>query len=159
MEITPQRPEKSESQDNSKNVEETEQGRNTRSTRNTMLWILGLGTGALLIFSFSAGSLNLWPSLFGTLWTVAAAAYLVGVVIGFLFGIPRAVKSIDLLTEEGNAPVGNSPSAQLDDLRTIKSRHDRLETNTNLQDISDWLTKMIVGIGLTQLHKVTGMLV
>ncbi len=33
-----------------------------------------------------------------------------------------------------------------------------MEGNTNLEEISDWLTKMLVGVGLTQLYKVPGQL-
>lgn len=55
------------------------------------------------------------------LW--ACAFSMSGMVIGFLFGIPRG------------------------DARTV---------NNNLVEISDWLTKIIVGVGLTELHALPG---
>ena len=64
------------------------------------------------------------------LGTAAAAAALVaGALLGFLFGLPRAV---------------DQPGTKA-----------RLRTNTNLDQISDWLTKILVGLGLVQLGKVT----
>ena len=54
---------------------------------------------------------------------MAVASYVVGGIIGFLFGIPRTLQ----------AAAGGT---------TAK--------NTSLEQISDWLTKIIVGVGLTQ---------
>lgn len=63
---------------------------------------------------------------------VAAAATVVGVLIGFLFGIPRvtAKPSAAEIIDDTTAP--------------------NLQTNTNLEAISDWLTKIIVGVSLVQ---------
>lgn len=62
---------------------------------------------------------------------VAGAATLVGVLIGFLFGIPRvAAKAPHNPDDDASVPV--------------------LETNTNLELISDWLTKIIIGVTLVQ---------
>lgn len=61
---------------------------------------------------------------------VAAAPFGAGALSGFLFGIPRTVS-------------GASPSS----LPTY-------QPNTNLEQISDWLTKLLVGIGLTQLTRI-----
>jgi hypothetical protein len=54
------------------------------------------------------------------------AALVAGGLLGFLFGIPRTV------TTEGTAQAG-------------------VRANTNLEQISDWLTKILVGISLTQI--------
>jgi hypothetical protein len=59
----------------------------------------------------------------------ATAALLGGTVLGFLFGLP---KTVDRSSTEA-----------------------RLTTNTNLDQISEWLTKILVGLGLVQLGKVT----
>jgi hypothetical protein len=59
----------------------------------------------------------------------AAGALLAGIVLGFLFGLP---KTVDRSSTEA-----------------------RLTTNTNLDQISEWLTKILVGLGLVQLGKVT----
>jgi hypothetical protein len=70
-----------------------------------------------------------------TFWSVlalcfaaAAASLIVGALVGFLFGFPR--------TSE------NPGSTSL------------LTTNTNLDQISDWLTKILVGLGLVQFGKI-----
>jgi hypothetical protein len=59
----------------------------------------------------------------------AAAALVAGALFGFLFGLPRTLD------------------------RSGSKAH--LAPNTNLDQISDWLTKILVGLGLVQLGKVT----
>jgi hypothetical protein len=61
---------------------------------------------------------------------VAAAAWLSGGVLGFLFGVPRL-----------RAATPQNPSAT-----------SSFVPNTNLEQISDWLTKIIVGATLVQLR-------
>lgn len=53
-------------------------------------------------------------------------------MLGFLFGVPRTIQ------------------AEIDD-REVSNR---IEANTNLEQISDWLTKILVGVGLTQLNSI-----
>jgi hypothetical protein len=66
---------------------------------------------------------------FGYMLLVGGACYGLGALTGFLFGIPR-------LLENNSAD---------------KSSVSRLVQNDNLVQISDWLTKIIVGVGLTQI--------
>lgn len=61
----------------------------------------------------------------------ALSALITGGFLGFLFGIPRTN------TAEGVAATG-APSIMV-------------RPNTNLEQISDWLTKILVGVTLTQL--------
>jgi hypothetical protein len=70
---------------------------------------------------------------------MSAAAMMSGALVGFLFGIPRSAQ-------------GEHPS-QLGAGRTAQGR---LLVNTNLEQISDWLTKILVGVGLIQLSKILG---
>lgn len=66
---------------------------------------------------------------------IAAAATIVGVLVGFLFGVPRvATKALTSEEREGAAT--------------------NLVTNTNLEEISDWLTKIIVGVSLVQADEI-----
>jgi hypothetical protein len=65
--------------------------------------------------------------VFGGAMLIASASAAVGALLGFLFGMPRAA--------QGGAP--NSSSGLL--------------LSTHLQDVADWLTKLIVGAGLVQL--------
>jgi len=64
-----------------------------------------------------------------------AAAFAVGSFFGFIFGIPRTLSS-------------PQPAAG-----TISGDY-KVLPNTNLEQISDWLTKILVGVGLVELSKI-----
>jgi hypothetical protein len=66
----------------------------------------------------------------GSLFAVASLA--AGAIFGFLFGVPRT------RTSDGSTPTGGQSSSLI-------------QANTNLEQISDWLTKIIVGVTLVQL--------
>jgi hypothetical protein len=63
-----------------------------------------------------------------------AAAFVAGGFIGFLFGVPK--------TSGG------------DDEYAGLTRRARYRVNTNLEQVSDWLTKILVGVGLIQLARI-----
>lgn len=69
---------------------------------------------------------------------VALSAAACGGLLGFLFGIPRAA------TSDG----GNNPPMRYD------WQPQSYTANTNLEQISDWLTKIVVAIGLAQLTQI-----
>jgi hypothetical protein len=69
---------------------------------------------------------------------IAGAGLAIGGALGFLFAIPRGLRGQDAAANTGGAP------ARLVDYRA----------NTNLEEISDWLTKILVGVGLTQLLEI-----
>jgi hypothetical protein len=78
---------------------------------------------------------------------ISGAAAATGAGTGFLFGLPRTLTASDPGTAAGGgqnspAPPGVSPTP---------GNLPGLSTNTNLEQISDWLTKIIVGVGLTKL--------
>lgn len=87
-------------------------------------------------------SINQWGSAASTaiLWALACLA--IGSLVGFLFGIPRVL--------QGEPSQNPSPS---NDQQGEKSTY-TLKVNTNLEQISDWLTKIFVGLGLVQLQRV-----
>lgn len=68
-------------------------------------------------------------SVVGVGLVVAAAALMVGILAGFLFAVPRG-------------PTETSGTT--------------LSTNTNLDKVSDWLTTILVGLGLVQLGELDG---
>ena len=72
---------------------------------------------------------------------IGGAALLLGTFTGFLFGVPRAGEQ----SSEQQGVSGNS-ARNSDDAIARPYR-----PNTNLEQISDWLTKILVGVGLTQL--------
>ena len=82
-------------------------------------------------------------SVFGVVMTASGAFLLSGGFLGFLFGIPRTVG--DSLPGEGNnnGAISNSDESEKNYL-----------PNTNLEQISDWLTKILVGVGLTQISDI-----
>jgi hypothetical protein len=67
----------------------------------------------------------------------------VGAFFGLLFGVPR-------LLEQPADPEGTGKAAK---------SNTRYQANTNLTEISDWLTKIIVGISLIQLGPIRDQLV
>lgn len=74
------------------------------------------------------------------LWGLACAS--VGAAFGFLFGIPKILQNERTLTEAKEG----------------KSIDYRQQVNTNLTEISDWLTKIIVGLGLINLRNIPAQL-
>ena len=118
--------------------------RHVKWTRNILLSIVGLGFVGIVAFT-------LGEVVFSTLFLISGGSFLSSSIIGFLFANPRSTQG-----KNRNSQVGkkDDQTGEIDS----NSRNQRLETNTNLQEISDWLTKMIVGIGLTQLYRVPNLL-
>jgi hypothetical protein len=105
------------------------------------------GAGLSIIFLYSV-QYRFWPDgrVLSTLsvgLVSAGAAWLTGVLLGFLFGIPH--------TKEGK-PEALNPKAETGGVPT--EDEDRYSQSTSLEQISDWLTKIIVGVGLTQLNNI-----
>jgi hypothetical protein len=73
---------------------------------------------------------------------VAGASMLIGGLLGFLFGIPRT------LQQDGPMSPGMRGMQEMGEPGVAYS------VNTNLEQISDWLTKILVGVGLTQIEKI-----
>ncbi len=92
-----------------------------------------IGTIAALIYS---------KTLEGKMTSIAwiLACSLSGIFIGFLFGIPKILQTntAGTATTDGGDKGGNYSQ----------------QVNTNLTEISDWLTKIIVGLGLVNLTKI-----
>src|SRR5690349_20427007 len=110
-----------------------------RRTEKLINWFTLSSLAGLLVAQFGAISIyfaflpsNTW-SAFASAIMMSMASVLLGGLTGFLFGIPRALTS---------ATSGNSGS-----------RRPFLE-NTNLEQVSDWLTKIIVGVSLVQFSNI-----
>jgi hypothetical protein len=67
----------------------------------------------------------------------ALASLGVGCSLGFLFGIPKTVRGDSSVKSNSSADTGSSA---------------KLQDNTNLEEISDWLTKILVGATLVQFN-------
>jgi CheY-like chemotaxis protein len=99
-----------------------------------------VGILALVVFSLQAapGGVVSVLSVLGAGLALVGAASALGAVIGFLFGIPRRLQEAQTAPANDQSDVPASPGL-------------RWAGNTSLEQISDWLTKIIVGVGLTQL--------
>jgi hypothetical protein len=81
---------------------------------------------------------------FGLLMMIGGAAWTSGSLFGFLFGVPRFKADSD----RRHAALAEEPFDQAASFLP----------NTNLEQISDWLTKIIVGATLVQLGPIVGLL-
>lgn len=109
--------------------------------------LLLVTTAALTFYGWSVGSkpLLLIEILLGT------AALTVGGFFGFLFGMPRAVAEV--VNGTGGAPVkGDTTSDTINS--SSPAREIRYQPSTNLEQVSDWLTKILIGVGLVQLGSI-----
>jgi hypothetical protein len=111
---------------------------------------IGVGVAAILLFPIQASSLAQYFSVLTTGVLFAGAFLALGSLAGFLFGIPYANQQQNTGQQvEGETAVMAEPTRQADE------RNLRLyRPNTNLEQISDWLTKILVGVGLVQLTQV-----
>jgi hypothetical protein len=132
-----------ERQENRRKREESLQGQSGTFRALTALGLPGLL--ALLIYAFTQDH----PAeVVGIGLLTAASAFAVGALLGFLFGIPR---SIAVPSTAGGQNEADAKSAVAD---AAAAQH--FAANTNLEQISDWLTKILVGVGLVQIHEVSG---
>jgi hypothetical protein len=117
--------------------------RNSSARKLTLFFILG-ALPPMGVVMLAIGAMNYIPvdnisnpySYFVTLGyglLIGGAAYVTGGFIGFLFGLPRYLTNPDSVNKD-------------------------YSRNDNLIQISDWLTKIIVGLGLTNLHKIPTLL-
>jgi hypothetical protein len=79
----------------------------------------------------------------------ALACYALGALTGFLFGIPRVYQN--------PARVGAPPSEVANSTPQTRPSYE-LIINTNLDDVSDWLTKIIVGVGLVEIRTIPNLI-
>lgn len=92
----------------------------------TLIAVVALAFLAFSIFAYGLGNCGL-PILV-ILSLLSGASLMSGFFLGFLFGVPKYKES--------------------------KSTASNYHINNNLTEISDWLTKIIVGIGLSQLTNI-----
>jgi hypothetical protein len=116
---------------------------NKRLTREILFGILGTDLIVIIVVSlflfFKKNGISgpCCCSAILTFLATAMACIMVGIIVGFLFSIPRLNK------EKG---------------KDESERQPFYKDNTNLEEISDWLTKIIVGISLVEFNKILSML-
>jgi hypothetical protein len=147
---------------------ETEQLRNVRLTRDFVLAFIIGGAIVLLLYSLQfvlpdkSGSREVL-ALLGAGGLLGMASMMSGALLGFLFGIPRFLRERQTGTGQSASTTSNTAQRLANsatftppetNARTdVQSRTGQFQSNTNLEEISDWLTKIIVGLGLTKLAK------
>jgi hypothetical protein len=138
---------------------------------------VGVAIVFLLLYALGqATSIGFFYSIFGLTTIIAFASTAAGGIIGFLFGIPHSAPANNApaapapspggtgnTTPAGNttspntASILSSPPAPSTTTLPASSASQRLSNfvqSTNLEQIADWLTKIFVGVGLTQIHKI-----
>ena len=123
---------------------------------NAPLYVMGALMAAGAIVAFSSGIAGtgggIRPALL-MLGLIGATA-LVGGFVGFLFGLPRfdyaAREAAARSPSTADSPVAGVPTAAA----APGDAPVHYKPNANLDEIADWLTKIIVGLGLTQLLNV-----
>ncbi len=104
-------------------------------TRDELPWgaalTFALGIGIAIVLLYGGFQPNPGQAIAVALF-IAGAASAAGMFVGFLFGIPR---SLQREPQTGGA------------LNKVQSSNGQYAVNTNLEQISDWLTKIIVGVG------------
>ena len=110
----------------------------------TWLGFLGIaapvgGTAWVAVYAFS--TLGPHSTYLGVGVLTSLAAFVAGCFVGFLFGIPRAVSSGELRQNQSAASAAGSSG---------------LGASTNLAEVSDWLTKLVLGAGLVELTRLGG---
>jgi CheY-like chemotaxis protein len=120
-----------------------------------MSWIDYSFTFGFLLVTLLFGLIFVWwhsraAIPFATLWSMACLAC--GAIIGFLFGIPRVLQG-----DVARVPAEQPGSVQNETASNPQVTYQQ-QVNTNLEQISDWLTKIIVGIGLIELRRLPELL-
>jgi len=98
-----------------------------------ILILVFLGIVGIIIFAYA--NQESFCTIMVTLFFLSGAIFTCSSLIGFLFGIPRPTV-IDESERSKSGYIGND----------------------NLLQVSDWITKILLGLGLTQIHQIPDML-
>ena len=121
-----------------------------RRMSHVVLGAQAAGLAVVLLFSLQTTSPVTLAAVASVGIMIAVAGFATGGLFGFVFGIPRS------LQEPTRPPATTGDAADPDaDERAAQVHY---AGNTSLEQISDWLTKIIVGVGLTQLANLPGAL-
>lgn len=110
-------------------------------------WFRGQGiSGRLIVLSAVVVSVSIFLALqkgilgeIGVSFISLLTGASVGVLLGFLFSVPRILSS---------SKVASNDTSDIEQSARREVRANLLQTNSNLEKISDWLTTMIVGVAL-----------
>ena len=88
--------------------------------------------------------------------TLSLALLIGGYLVGLLFAVPKTPGAEGLTTAHADASVAavSSDGTTVQGQRTVALQRRILLVNTSFEQISDWLTKIIVGVGLVQFQPI-----
>jgi len=115
-----------------------------RTTWRFLVAWISATVSTIVIYSSALGA-GLWLKFVAGAVLLTAGCSSVGVFLGFIFGIPRSL-SRDTTPSSRASTTGNAQQSL--------SSPSNLGVNTNLEEISDWLTKILVGVSLTKLSEI-----
>ncbi|QIO54613.1 hypothetical protein HA461_25850 (plasmid) [Rhizobium leguminosarum bv. trifolii] len=121
---------------------------NAKEALHFIAWMTVAGIAVVLVQSFQVADTAGVIKQFSIMLALAGASCMMGGLVGFLFGIPRRL-------QRESAPVNPASAgeaAKQGDARPL------YEGNTNLEQISDWLTKLIVGVTLVEFTNIVNQL-
>ena len=114
------------------------------SAFRSIFGLIAVGLLSILVFAWQATE----PAkVFAVGVTIAGATLVASALLGFLFGIPRRLQR-------------DAPKVVSGDAAALPEAQEQLlyGANTNLEEISDWLTKILIGVGLTQIGEAATLL-
>jgi len=132
----------------------------------TMNVVIFLCAGLVTVSIYTAMPPHNWTA--SMIWSLAAV--LSGGSVGFLFGIPRSRTGKSLVPASStpvppatppvasDANLTDAPEAAPTPPDTVVQQIPSTGNETAIEQISDWLTKIIVGVGLTNLRELPGQL-
>jgi hypothetical protein len=97
--------------------------------------------GAVLIILYVVSTVGPYPRYISVGLLAACAAFMVGTLVGLVLAIPRVVSS------------GAYRHQQTSELGQEQTEVPQVLPSTNLAEISDWLTKLLLGAGLVSLTR------
>jgi hypothetical protein len=136
----------------------------TVTTRSIIVvWLLPVACVAALFIAAVSQGMTQGPAVFGTVIglgsLLALASGFCGSFFGFLFGMPRDLRRSAtpeppaLLPAEGD-PAEIDPATPAPKPASPADPYRGGWANNNLVEVSDWLTKIVVGIGLVQFNAI-----
>jgi hypothetical protein len=122
---------------------------------STVITLVGIlipvvGVIAILVYTGPRGA-------FGVAMLTALSAGASGLLLGLLFGVPRQVSSGAIRQNQSTLDVSCGTTGTVNGQLSsgqLQTRANRFATSTNLAEVSDWLTKLLLGAGLVSLTKI-----
>lgn len=113
-----------------------------------LIYFLLLGCAFILIYALCSwrSGISLVVCILSVGLMTAGAAISLGGLLGFLFGVPH--------TRENQQPDTDSQPEQGDPKTKVDGPLTGYRPNTSLEQISDWLTKILVGVGLVEIKSI-----